>query len=494
MIKPNTYIPLACSYNERGIDGYAATITNSLDQRKINSTYDVVQNGLTGKTTLYLTKRPGATVSDAVTFGVDTQTAHLAAIAPGLNSSAVGNSWIFVKSGNDINACSTATTTTIFTDSASTPSFVDRTAISAVDTLVLQTRTASAMRTWYSTAIATFTEITDSDFTGLTHRGKMEHLDGYALILESRNRIYNSDLNTLSVWRAGSFITKQIVQDYPVGLMRFGQQILAFGAETCEVFRNAGNPTGSPLQTVPSMFSRIGALVGQTGGHYYAHVGQRLYFCGFAFGGDNRAIYSYDGAKFEKVSSPQVDRIINGAALSSISHMCEIGISGKTALAIALSGASTTPQRWLMFFPDWKDWFEWTSTVIQPVNNGHFFLGAGTNAHKLHRFGTERWNDLGTGGAVDITMTHQFQLPRDGAHKKTMPMFGVIGDTARSASTLNVEFSDDDGQNWSAARGIDMTSQDKAFTRGGSYKERQVRLTHTGNTECRLEQAVATIR
>ena len=60
-----------------------------------------------------------------------------------------------------------------------------------------------------------------------------------------------------------------------------------------------------------------------------------------------------------------------------------------------------------------------------------------------------------------------------------MDMFGVIGDTARSASSLNVQFSDDDWQTLSAARTIDMTSGDKMLTRCGSYKDRGVRLADT---------------
>src|SRR5260221_11871864 len=57
--EPNGIIPLASSYNERGVAGYSHAVTNSEDQRKINVFYEVVKNAATGKGTLTLSKRPG---------------------------------------------------------------------------------------------------------------------------------------------------------------------------------------------------------------------------------------------------------------------------------------------------------------------------------------------------------------------------------------------------------------------------------------------------
>ena len=144
-----------------------------------------------------------------------------------------------------------------------------------------------------------------------------------------------------------------------------------------------------------------------------------------------------------------------------------------------------------MFFPEWKEWFEWSSTMYTPVNNGEWFLGTGANQHKIKRISqaTSNWRDDG----VDFTWTHQFKLPSRSNGRQQMDMFGVIGDTARSASSLNVEFSDDDWQTYSTSRAIDMTSADKKITRCGAFRERGVRLTHTANLDVRIEKALARI-
>ena len=59
--KPNLVIPLANTYNERGIAGSTNTITNSIDQRKVNCVYDNSANHVTGSQTLRMVKRPGVT-------------------------------------------------------------------------------------------------------------------------------------------------------------------------------------------------------------------------------------------------------------------------------------------------------------------------------------------------------------------------------------------------------------------------------------------------
>src|SRR5260221_9836332 len=74
--EPNVIIPLASSYNERGVAGYTHSITNSEDQRKINCFYELAKNPMTGKGTLTLSKRTGVTLSGNI-LGTTLQTAYL---------------------------------------------------------------------------------------------------------------------------------------------------------------------------------------------------------------------------------------------------------------------------------------------------------------------------------------------------------------------------------------------------------------------------------
>src|SRR3990167_3925429 len=55
---PTVRIPLAGSFNQRTIDG-ERTLAAAQDQRFLNCSFNVVQNPITGKATVYVEKRPG---------------------------------------------------------------------------------------------------------------------------------------------------------------------------------------------------------------------------------------------------------------------------------------------------------------------------------------------------------------------------------------------------------------------------------------------------
>jgi hypothetical protein len=512
---PNIVLPLASSINERGVAGYTHSITNSEDQRKINCFYEPVKNAATGKGTLTLSKRPGVTI-DSQSYGDSTQQTYLLhnAIAGGeWGAHTISNNtrpWTFSKLGNDIRNSFGGTTTVIFTSgSGFVPVFVDTTAVANVPYVVLQTRTPSAttaQRVWYAASSTVWTEITDADFVALVHRGKMEHLDGFAFILTNTNLIFNSDSNSLANWTNTSFLAKQIQQDYANGLARYRNQILAFGDETVEVFYNAGNTTGSPLGRIATLHQRIGLVPttfgqggGNTGGtNYYTTINDRMYFVGRKYGSAATVgVFSYDGQNFDKVSTPYIDKIlgekidVSGGSYSYYS-INKLGHHGQVGVSICLTAPSSSTQIWLMFYPEWKEWFEWNSTVFSPVNSGEFFIGLGTNNNKVYHFpSSDNWQDDGTSYAWDT----QFRLPTNGSQRKFMLMYGVDADTdtAGLGNTLTVELSTDDSQTFSTLGTIDLTQDRKILTRGGSFRKGHIRLGNTNSRPTRIHNFLARI-
>lgn len=495
MLKPNLNLPLASSYNERGMSGFTNTVTNRIDQQKINCFYDITKNSVTGAGKLDLTKRPG--VTSGGTFGTSSQAAYAVIFPPG--SGLGSNPWLFSRNGNDVRVSDTSTTKVIFSSGAVYyPIFVDKTLISGSENIVVQARTdlTTAQRVFFSSSsiAAAWTEITDGDFTGLVHVGKMEHMDGFAFIFETLNRIFNSDLNSLANWSATNFVTKQIKQDFPAGLARLNNQLIAFGYETMEVFYNAGNATGSPLSPIKQLHKRVGlgfySSTNVQSSNYYAILLGKIYFVGRSAGGIHSiGAYSYDGSTVEKISTPAIDKIL-GQTPTNFSGVFSIGFQNKSAIAIQISQGLDTTQRWLMFFPDWKDWFEWNSTIFSPVNNGEYFLGVQPNQTQLYTFdGSDKWQDSNT----NYTMSTQFKLPQDGHQRKRMAEFGVLADTARSSNMLSVEFSDDDYVSFINIGAIDLARDIKTLNRGGSYRQRAVRLSSTNALETRLSAFIARI-
>ena len=489
--EPNVVIPLAISYNSRAIAGFTNTITNAVDQRKINTIYEPVTNTLSGNTTLYLAKRPGVT-TDGSTYGTGGQVAYLWDVAAGASASSAANRWIFSTSGNDIRASDNSSTTVIVTAANYAPAYVDKCFITSTDTSVVQLRdNTGAQRVFYSSAIGVWTEITDSVFTTLANQGKMEFINGRAFVISRTGaRIYNSSLNSISVWPSTSFLTKQVAQDIATGLAKFQNQIIAFGEGTMEVFRDIGNPTGSSLEAQTELFQKVGlpspSVVGMR--HYYAVVGNLMFWRG----SNPLGFYAWDGQKVEKVSTAAIDKILAERQVYFVSPM---DIKGTKAVVVGLDLTTAATQRALVFIPEWKEWFEWQSTVFVPQTSPRLLdvcLGVGSSQHKLYQLSstTDNWQDSGT----NYTVTHQFRVPKQGNGWDRMSMFGVEGDTARSAQTLSVEFSDNDYQTFQTARTIDLTSVDKQLYNCGGYRTpRSVRLSYTGANGLRLQNAIARV-
>lgn len=505
--EPNVVLSLASSYNERDVLGHTHTVTNAEDQRKVNMFYEFVKNPMSGKGTLTLSKRPGVSDSSLeAVYGSATQAVYLIISQPittltGKQIASIPPWVVSVASGTNITVSNAGTDTVVESTGATyTPSYIDKTLISSVENVVLQIRPltfSSAQHVYYSTTIGTWTQISDADFTALVHRGKMEHMDGYAFILDSDNLIWNSDNNSLANWTGTSFIAKQIVQDTPVGLAKMNKQILAFGEDTMEVFYNAGNDTGSPLLPIGHLSTRIGLAAPRVeagGGHYYCTIGSRIYYVGRSGGGiKSVGVYSYNGSTVEKVSTPYIDKILSElvSSTTAFSSINTVGFYGQKAMSILLTIPNDTSPHWLMFFPEYNEWFEWTSSIFSPINSGeHFLACSSNNKGTIYNFAaSDNWQDDGTSYAYSA----QFKLPTRGFANRTLLMFGVDADTDTTTNNMTVSMSTDDSATFSSIGTIDMTQERKVGFMGGGFRRAHIRLGATNARPARLHSFLARI-
>jgi hypothetical protein len=488
--EPNMIVPLAASFNQRGIKGYTQAVVNEDDQIKINSVYEPYTNALSQKTTLYLAKRPGVVEQGGNTYGSSTNIAYLHEPGPDENTHIV-----FYLHGTDIRAANASVSTNVTTGAVGyAPAFVDTTFISGHDHIVVQLRNASGTQTkWHTSSIANgFTQFGNN--VPASPIGKMEFLDGYAFLAGIENdtdgAVFNSDLNSLASWPVTNWIARRSKQDTQTGLAKLGSQIISFGLGSFEVYRNAGTSFGSPLEAVQDLFQNYGLpstnVIGMR--HYCATIASRLYWRG----ANPHGVFAYNGQTVEKVSNLAVDKIL---AERQHYFVGRIGFAGQVALVIGLSLVTDANQVALLFFPAWKDWFVWESTVFIPQTssrNETLCLGLQPNQHKLYLMATstEIFQDAGT----NYTWTHQFKLPKRGNGFQRMDMFGLVGDTASSSLNISSQFSFDDWGSLTAGRVIDMMSHKKAIYRCGAVRSPVgVKLSYTGDQPVRLESAMARI-
>ena len=510
---PNLVLPMAVSFNERGQDGYNSSYTNNTDQLVINGFYEEQSNAIVGNRTIYLKKRPGLKVNpQASTFRIDFGDRALIEISP--NPSADYGWWLFQSAtdGSANPAVNDGSASVSLAALGYCVAWYDRTSISNTPTGVIQLRSENytAFKTFYASVISSWTEISDSAFTAIQHRGKIEHMDGFAFQLGGDNKIYNSSLNSLQTWPAANFITKQIRQDIPVGLAKLNGKLLAFGEGTVEVFGNAGNPTGSPLLRIPELSNKIGLYTFNSiqFSNYYCELNGAIYFVGReaqatrAGGGTwgtlGNGFWSFNGQSFKKVSDKFIDKILSFEAITWVGT---INFFGRTGIALQLLDA---PTEWLMYFPDNNSWFRWEATKAHPRNNGRIFIGRASTATDLLKFQDDATGvpinmDGASASAGVVQLEVQMKLPKNSNKRESMAWAGVVADSiSASASTtahgnadLYISFSDNDYQSFSTPRRIDLTQRKKQVYRCGSYDDRAVRLVHSGNAECRIQAFIA---
>jgi hypothetical protein len=512
LAKPNLTFPLAYSYDGRGINPNT-TMLNGQDQRKVNCLYQTITNSFTGAKENIIVKRSGCSPYQDALNGTTTQVQYsITRGCAGSNITLVGaqdgSGNIVVLQATDVIADVSAT---IDTDADLVPGYLVKGSPAGPDVVVLQltekyvagTNPAVTMADnfYYTTDNDTWTNITDVDFVGATDAvlGECVIMDGYMFVLKSDNKIQHSDHNDITSWEASSIIAKTIIQDIPVGLARFRNQILAFGSESVEVFYNKGNTTGSVLERLPHLSAKVG-LKNLSHGKYTAEIGSRLYFLGGESGSADSTIsslYAYDGSRFEKIYSSILDRILKS---NIVYNMGAFPWADKHAIYMQLTpSTSTTGHRWLVFCPDDNEWFEWTSDVFQPINNGISFCGGSksgaTTCNSVYLGDLVAGQDsaaVGGGTMVNYPFTLQFKLPVEDGLPHTIPYFGLIGDTNTTETLLTIEKSSDDYQNFTNVGNIDLSKKRKIKYGLGMFQSAPiVRLSYTGANTVRLSKAYA---
>lgn len=484
-MRPNLRVPLAIPYDQRGEAGYTRAQAG-YDQRKVNAYYEFAQNAITGAESLILSKRPGVTLDGGATFGVNTQVPYLC--IPDNAGGAYPT--LFVKDGNITKSVTSGSSVTILNNANYAPNFVSKTNLSGTTTYVAQLRLSTpagnAQRMFYSSTLASWTEIVDAVFAAIAHCGKVIHMNGRMFVLGPTG-IWGSDLNTVATWSASNFAPKSIEQDFSMGLMAFNGRVMALGEETCEFFYYGDTSFGSQLLPMPNSFQRVGlgrmAYIDNSRIDYSVVLGDRLYFIGRFSKSNSNSLIAFDGARFEKVSGNYEQKLIN---FDRAYGLQVVTFFGRNAVAIMSTPPGTSPAKWLMFFPDTKAWFEWESTVFCPINSGNWFAGV-ANPESLFYYPSELYQD--NGGNYQFLTQFRPQFADD--EWKTMPECGVIGDNF--TGSLNVALNTAGEATFTPVGAIDMSQRRKAIPGCGGFNDCLVQLEYTGDQPVRLRQFYATV-
>ena len=457
-----------------------ANVVTDKDGRLINCFNVTTTDAVTGKKRIYCVKRPGYAANTTPQAG------------------SIGNVitvWSGQGSGNKIISAFGAAdssiydgTTQLVTDAADTTKItgkatgITETQISNTPTLTISSSDSTG---WYYQPAGTVTKITDTDFPGNASRtlaGTFVHLNGFACIMDTTGRIYASDLNSVTAWTANAYSDSNAYPDNGIGLIRRGQEILSFGTQSIEFWKNQGL-SPFPLVRLQEKTIKVGAISADA----IAQISDTIFFAGAAPEG-GISLFKYDG-EVSRISTPEIDAILLIAGASGITLSTE-RYYGRSLVNV-VAGSTT-----YVYCVEEKDWHEKSSTTILWHKTVAISVGATLQSYAI--------STTGTGGKVyvinpaafvftddSVVYTARIQPPKDsGDGKRTFyNEFEIIGDRETSASTITLLSTDDDYQTYMTHGTMDLSTARPRMTRLGSGYARGWALSHSAATPFRLEYA-----
>lgn len=157
------------------------------------------------------------------------------------------------------------------------------------------------------------TQITDTDYPSNTCRGA-QYLDGRFFVMDINGDIYQSADENVASWSALEFIGSQVSPENGVYLAKSGNYLMALKEWSTEFFYNAGNATGSILSPVQNAAFLIGCAHEDS----VKEVGGAVVWMAQTREGRGRSIMALEGTSPRKISTQQIDKILDADDLTTV--------------------------------------------------------------------------------------------------------------------------------------------------------------------------------
>jgi len=182
----------------------------------------------------------------------------------------------------------------------------------------------------------TVTQITDVDYPSNTTRG-CAFLDGKFFVMSPNGDVWQSATENAASWSSLEFIGTQIEPDTGVYLGKHNNYLAAFKKYNTEFLYDAGNATGSILSPVQNAAFKIGGASDAS----FKEMAGTIVWVGQTRDGFGRGVFRLNGMAPEKISSPQIDKIINADSLDSV-YSWSANVGSHMLYGLTLVGSSVT--------------------------------------------------------------------------------------------------------------------------------------------------------
>ena len=307
------------------------------------------------------------------------------------------------------------------------------------------------------------------------------YFDTYTFIMTEDGKIWNSEPNNPNNWDALNFITAEAEPDKGVALAKHFNYLVAFGQWSTEFFYDAGTSIGSPL--LPNQTFRM--EFGCANGDSVVDMQQTVVWVGV---GKNtgRVVLMLDGVKPVQMSDASVERILNQSTLENV-RAYSLKIAGHYFYILNLLDDDLT----LVLDIKSKQWCIWTSLVDnkETILDGVFFASYNNEAYTLDNMDGKLYN-ISEYIYTDDSGPIQYRIrtnliDANSTKRKFIGRLEIVGD--KIGATLRIRHTDDDYNNWSQYRNVDLNANRSVTYQNGSFRRRAYEFFCTDNQPLRLQ-------
>ncbi len=312
------------------------------------------------------------------------------------------------------------------------------------------------------------------------------YLDGYVFVMDSTGTIWQSDQENPKSWGALNDIRAGNEPDAGMGLAKHLNYVVAFKQWTTDFLYDAGNPTGSVLSLNLPAHLELGCADGDSIQEFENTV---VWMATTKNG--SRTIAMLEGLAARVVSTKAIENFLNASDLSGV-YSWAYKVPGHTFYGLVLTDQDIT----LVYDLNEQEWHQWTTSKQ--------FIGGGENYFECSfvtpfPYNTNSYFVLDAVNGLVFTLSPDNYVDPFGPitmrivtnrldfgtiDQKTNPCITLYGDNIQDVA--QIRHTDNDYDNWSQYRNIDLNLQKPALYNNGRFRRRAWEFLYTGKNPLRL--------
>jgi len=314
------------------------------------------------------------------------------------------------------------------------------------------------------------------------------YLDGYVFAMDQQGQIFQSNNENPNIWGPLNYTSAVSEADKGKAIARHLNYIVAFKEWTADFFYDAGNESGSVLSINQSAHMEIGCADGNS----IQNPEQTLIWMATVVEG-GRAIMLLDGLSPRQISTKAVETFLNASNLTN-TYSWLYKIAGHTLYGLVLTDQNVTlvydiqEQEWHTwttskdFIGGGENYFECSFVTQYPFNSGNFYVLDAVNGLV---FTLSPNNYVDPFGPIRMRIVTD-RMDFDTYAFKTGYGLTIFGDNIKDV--MQVRHTEDDYENWSQYRNIDLNLQKPCLYQLGRFRRRAYEFLYTGYQPLRLEK------